>query len=135
MRTKRFHFMRARQICLLKRPVVVEAGRQKRLPVQMVGRKGRIKRGVKISACLLAGALAVSQAAAAPAPGTPPPTGVPAPPPPPLPPAGGAPRPQAQRIGRPLLYWGAGGAAIITGVILIGQDNNGTSTTATTGTN
>ena len=91
-------------------------------------------RRVKISACLLAVALAASQAAAAPAPGTPPPTNVP-PPPTPLPPAPPAPRPEAQRIGRPLLYWAAGGAAIITGVILIGQDNDGTSTTATTGTN
>ena len=135
MSSQRFRFMGACQICLLKRPVVVEARRQKRLPVQMVGRKGRIMRGGKIAACLLASALAVSEAVAAPAPGTPPPTGVPAPPPPPLPPGGGAPRPQAQRIGRPLLYWAAGGAAIITGVILIGQDNNGTSTTATTGTN
>jgi hypothetical protein len=51
-----------------------------------------------------------------------------------LPAGGAAPGQQAQRIGRPLLYWAAGGAAIITGVILLSQDNEGTSTTVTTGT-
>jgi len=90
---------------------------------------------MRIFAALLAGAFITGEAVAAPAPGTPPPVPAPAPPPPPLPPAGGAPRQQAQRIGRPLLYWAAGGAAIITGVILIGQGEDATSTTSTTGTN
>ena len=33
------------------------------------------------------------------------------------------------------MAWAAGGAAIITGVILIGQGEDATSTTSTTGTN
>jgi hypothetical protein len=90
---------------------------------------------MRIFAALLAGVFMVGEAVAAPAPGTPPPTNVPSPPPPPLPPAGAAPRPQAQRIGRPLLYWGGAGAVLIAGVILIGQGDDATSTTTTTGTN
>jgi hypothetical protein len=53
----------------------------------------------------------------------------------PLPPGGAASVREAQGVGRPLLYWAAGGAAIIAGVILLAQDNDGTSTTSTTGTN
>lgn len=55
----------------------------------------------------------------------------------PLPPAGAAGRQQAQNVGRPLLYWAAGGAAIVAGVILVAQDNDGESVTitSTTGTN
>jgi hypothetical protein len=89
---------------------------------------------IRISAALLAGALAASQAAAAPAPNTGSQTNAPAPSQPPLPPGPAASNRQAQNIGRPLLYWAAAGAAIITGVILLSQDSDGTSTTATTST-
>lgn len=43
---------------------------------------------------------------------------------------------EAQGIGRPLLYWGAGGAAIVAGVILLAQDSDEgtTATTVTTST-
>jgi len=85
----------------------------------------------RILAALIAGILVAGEAAAQ-GPAPPPPTSAPAPAP--LPPAGPAPRQQAQNVGRPLLYWAAGGAAIIAGVILLGQDNEGTSTTSTTGT-
>jgi hypothetical protein len=50
----------------------------------------------------------------------------------PLPAATGAPIRQAQGIGRPLLYWTLGGAAIITGVILLSQADDEGATTATT---
>jgi hypothetical protein len=85
---------------------------------------------IRIFAVLLAGVLMAGEAAAQ-GPAPPPQT---TPPAPPLPPAGPAPRQQAQNVGRPLLYWAAGGAAIMTGVILLAQDNDGTSTTSTTGT-
>jgi hypothetical protein len=86
---------------------------------------------IRVSAILLAGVL-VAGGAAAQGPAPPPQPNTPAPP---LPPAGPAPRQEAQNVGRPLLYWAAGGAAIITGVILIAQDNDGESVTTTTGTN
>ena len=86
---------------------------------------------IRISAVLLAGVLMAGEAVAQ-GPAPPPQTN---PTPPPLPPAGAAPRQQAQNVGRPLLYWAAGGVAIMTGVILLAQDNDGTSTTSTTGTN
>lgn len=90
---------------------------------------------VRISAALLLGALAASQVAAAPAGRTVPQANASAPRQSPLPPAGAGTVREAQGVGRPLLYWAAGGAAIIAGVILISQDNDGTSTTSTTGTN
>ena len=52
----------------------------------------------------------------------------------PLPAAGAAPIREAQGVGRPLLYWAAGGVAIITAVLLIHQDDDETSTTATVST-
>lgn len=86
---------------------------------------------IRIFAVLLAGVLMAGEAAAQ-GPAPPPQTTPPAPPP--LPPAGPAPRQQAQNVGRPLLYWALGGVAIMTGVILLAQDNDGTSTVSTTGT-
>jgi hypothetical protein len=42
---------------------------------------------------------------------------------------------EAQGIGRPLLYWGAAGATIITAVILMSEDGeDAPATTVTTGT-
>jgi len=89
---------------------------------------------IRVSAAIIAVVLMVGEAAAQ-GPGNPPPIDATPNAPPPLPPAGPAPRQQAQSVGRPLLYWAAGGAAIIAGVILIAQDNDGESVTATTGTN
>jgi hypothetical protein len=88
---------------------------------------------IRFSAVLLAGLILAGEAAAQ-GPAPPPQPNTPAPPP--LPPAGPAPRQEAQNVGRPLLYWAAGGVAIMTGVILLAQDNDGeTSITTTTGTN
>ena len=39
---------------------------------------------------------------------------------------------EAQGVARPLLYWAGAGALIIAGVILLGQGDDDTSTTATT---
>jgi hypothetical protein len=89
----------------------------------------------KIQIALLAGALAAGQAFAAPS-NAPSNAKAPAAHQAPLPPGRAAPVREAQGIGRPLLYWAAGGALIITGVILISQDgdDDDTTTTATTGT-
>jgi len=89
---------------------------------------------MKISAAILAGALAIGQAGAAPAASTVPQTNASAPRQAPLPPGPAASIREAQGIGRPLLYWAAAGAVIITGVILLSLDGDGTTTTATTGT-
>ena len=88
---------------------------------------------VRIIAALVAGALMIGEAAAQ-GPGNPPPIDATPQAPPPLPPAGPAPRPQAQNVGRPLLYWAAGGAAIVAGVILLAQDNDSPSIVTTTST-
>jgi len=91
----------------------------------------------KISAVLVsgmvAGLLAIGQAAAAPE----------APPAPsgttlqkPLPAGPAAPVREAQGVGRPLLYWAGAGAVLIAGILLIAgpQDDDDSSTTTTTGT-
>lgn len=89
---------------------------------------------MRISVALLAGALTAGQAVAAPAAGTSPPqANASAPRHAPLPPRGAASIQQAQGVGRPLLYWGAAGAVIITGVILLSRGDDDTTTTATTG--
>jgi hypothetical protein len=90
---------------------------------------------IGVALALLAGALVANQAVAAQAPNAAPQAPASASRQAPLPPGGAASVQQAQGVGRPLLYWAAGGAAIITGVILLAQDNDGTGTTSTTGTN
>lgn len=91
---------------------------------------------VRICCALVAGALVAGEAVAAPAMRSAPSSAakIATPRETPLPPGGAAPVRQAQGIGRPLLYWAAGGAAIIAGVILLSQDNDETSTTTTSTT-
>jgi len=52
----------------------------------------------------------------------------------PLPPGKAATVKEAQGIGRPLLWWGLGGAAIIAGVVFLSQSGNKSTTTSTTTT-
>jgi hypothetical protein len=90
---------------------------------------------MKISAALVAGIVMIGQSIAAPALGaSPQQANASAPRQAPLPAGPAASVREAQGIARPLLYWAGAGALIITGVILIGQDDDGTSTTATTST-
>ena len=89
----------------------------------------------RISAVLFAGALTVGHAVAAPAASPSPPqaNAASASRQAPLPSGPAAPIREAQGVGRPLLYWAGAGALIIAGVILISRDEDGTSTTTTTG--
>jgi hypothetical protein len=90
----------------------------------------RVLAAAIFSVAILGHAFAAPAPSGAGAPPSPPPQN-----PPPLPaaPAASTAR-EAQNIGRPLLYWGLGGAAIITGVILLSQDGDDGATTTATGT-
>lgn len=94
--------------------------------------------GLRTSAAVLIAALSVGSALGAPASqAVPAQTGTQAQRQAPLPPAGAAPSVrEAQALVRPLLYWAAGGLAIVAGVILLyDSPDDDTTTTATTGTN
>ena len=90
---------------------------------------------MKISAALVAGIVMIGQSVAVPALGaSPQQANASAPRQAPLPAGPAASIREAQGVARPLLYWAGAGALIIAGVILIGQGDDGTSTTTTTST-